>query len=123
MCIISKEMIAFCAQVEGARGDIIEVSPIALQSRCKRVPKEPIPTYSHSWPQRQSVRLKLETNWGRKNGETAIGGRHAMRREILRPGVEYVATGMSLTAVAEHVHSGGAILRRPNILLLMMADM
>ena len=32
MCIISKERIAFCAQVEGLRGEIFAGSPIALQS-------------------------------------------------------------------------------------------
>jgi len=32
MCIISKERIAFCAQVEGTRGEIFAASPIALQS-------------------------------------------------------------------------------------------
>jgi len=34
--------------VEGTRGEIFASSPIALQSRCKRVPNEPIPTYGHS---------------------------------------------------------------------------
>jgi len=29
-----------------------------LESRCKRVPNEPIPMYGHSWPQCQSVCLK-----------------------------------------------------------------
>ena len=29
-----------------------------LQYHCKRVPNEPIPTYGHSWPQRQRVSLK-----------------------------------------------------------------
>jgi len=37
MCIISKERIALCAPVEGTRGEIFTASPIALQSRCKRV--------------------------------------------------------------------------------------
>jgi hypothetical protein len=32
MCIISKERIVFCAQVEGTRGEIFAVSPIPLQS-------------------------------------------------------------------------------------------
>ena len=41
--------------VEGTRGEISAASPIALQSRCWRVPNEPIPTYGHSWPQRQTV--------------------------------------------------------------------
>jgi len=34
--------------VEGTRGEIFAASPMALQSRCKRVPNEPIPTYGHS---------------------------------------------------------------------------
>jgi hypothetical protein len=50
MCIISTERIAFCAQVEGTRGVVFAASPIALQSRCKRVPNEPIPMYGHIWP-------------------------------------------------------------------------
>ena len=33
MCIISKQRIAFCAQVEGTWGEIFTASPIALQSR------------------------------------------------------------------------------------------
>jgi hypothetical protein len=33
MCIISKERIAFCAEVEGTRGEIFAVSPIVLQFR------------------------------------------------------------------------------------------
>ena len=56
--IINQERITFCAQVEGMRGEIFAASPIALQSRCKRVPNESIPTYGHSWPQRQSDRSK-----------------------------------------------------------------
>ena len=32
MCIISKERIAFCVQVEGMQGEIFAASPIALQS-------------------------------------------------------------------------------------------
>ena len=39
--------------VEGTRGEIVAASPIALQSRCQRVPNEPIPTYGHSWQQHQ----------------------------------------------------------------------
>ena len=56
-CIISKERNAFCVQGEGTRGEIFAASPIALQSQCKHVPNESIPTYGHSWPQRQRVRL------------------------------------------------------------------
>jgi len=37
---------------------------------------------------RQSVRLKLETDRARRNGETAIGGRYATRRVVLRPRAE-----------------------------------
>jgi hypothetical protein len=33
MCMVSKERIAFCAQVERTRGEIFAASPIALQSR------------------------------------------------------------------------------------------
>jgi len=36
----------------------------------------------------QSVRLKLETDRARRNGETAIGGRYATRRVVLRPRAE-----------------------------------
>jgi hypothetical protein len=86
--IISKEIIAFCAQVEGTQGEIFVASPIALQSRCKRVPNEPIPTYAHSWPGRQSDRLKSKTNRTRRNGETAISGRYGTRRVELTPAAE-----------------------------------
>jgi len=86
--IISKERIGFWAQVEGTRGEIFAGSPIALQSQCKIAPNEPIPTYSHRWPQCQSVRLKYEKDRARRNGETAIGGRNATRRVVLRPGAE-----------------------------------
>jgi len=41
--------------VEGTRAEIFAVSPIVLQSQCKHVPNEPIPTYSYSWPERQTV--------------------------------------------------------------------
>jgi len=88
MCIISKERIAYCAQVEGMRGEIFAMSPIALQSRCMHVPTEPIPTYGHSWPQRQSVCLKQVTDRARRTGETAIGGRCVTRCVELRPGAE-----------------------------------
>jgi hypothetical protein len=49
MCIISKERIAYYAQVEATRGEGFEVSPIAVQSQGKRLPNELIPTYGHSW--------------------------------------------------------------------------
>jgi hypothetical protein len=108
MCIISKERIAFCQQVEGTRGEIVATSPIALQSRCMRVPNEPIPMYGHSWPQRQSLYLKEETDRARRTGETAFGGRYATRPVVSRLGVEQYATGVSLTALTQHVHSDGA---------------
>jgi hypothetical protein len=50
ICITNKERIAFCAQIEGTRGEVFAVSRIALQSWCKRVPKEPITMYGHSLP-------------------------------------------------------------------------
>jgi len=109
LCIIRKERIAFWAQVEGTRGEIFATSPIALRSRCKCVLNEPIPTYPHSWPQCQSVLLKQETDRARRNGETEIGGRYAMRRVVLRPGMELSAPGVSLTALTERLHSDGAI--------------
>jgi len=59
MCIISKERIAFCAQVEGTLGVVFAASPIALQSRWKRVPNEPIPTYGHSWPSPPECLFKI----------------------------------------------------------------
>jgi hypothetical protein len=59
MCIISKERIAFCAQVEGTRGVVFAVSPITLQSRCKRVPNETISTYGQSWPSPPECSFKI----------------------------------------------------------------
>jgi hypothetical protein len=71
---ISNVRIAFCAQVEGLRGEIVAASPITLQSGCKRIPNDPIPTYDHSWPERQSARLKWETDRARRKSERAIEG-------------------------------------------------
>jgi len=45
------------------------VDRYALQSPCKRVHNEPIPTYGHSWPQRQSVCLKSDADRARRNGD------------------------------------------------------
>jgi len=59
MCIISKERIAFCPQEEGTRGVVFAASPITLQSRCKRVPNEPIPAYGHSWPSPPECSFKI----------------------------------------------------------------
>jgi len=103
MRISSKERIAFCAQVEETRGEIFAVSPIALQSWCKRVPNEPIPTDCHSWPQRQSDHLKWETDRMCRDNETPIGGRyttwrvvlHAQRVVICQQGVSDGSDGVS----------------------------
>jgi len=46
--LISQERISFSAQVEETRGEVFAASPITLRYRCKPVPIEPIPTYSHS---------------------------------------------------------------------------
>jgi len=59
MCIISKEWIAFCAQVEGTPGEVFEVSPTALQPRCQHVPDEPIPMYGHCWPSTPECSFKI----------------------------------------------------------------
>jgi len=74
MRILSKEIIAFGAQVEGIRGEILAESPIALQSRCKRAPNEPMLTYGHSWPQCPSFLSTQESDRTTRNGDTAIRG-------------------------------------------------
>jgi len=88
MCIISQERIAFWALVEGTRGEIFAASPIALQSRRKGVPNEPIPMYGHSWPQHKSDGLKWETDRTRRNRETAIGGQYIMLHVVVTLGAE-----------------------------------
>jgi hypothetical protein len=77
MCIISKERMSFCAQVEGTQGEIFAMSPIALHFLCQRVPNEHIPMYGHSRPQRQSFRLTYVTDRARGDSATAMGGRYA----------------------------------------------
>jgi len=119
MCIMIKERIAFCAQVEGRRGEIFSVSPIALQSQCKEVTTEPSPTYCHSWPQRRSDHLNLETDRMRRDSETVIGGWYSTRHVALTPDAESSATAVSLTALMLRVHSPGADPRGRNISLLM----
>jgi len=119
MCIISKERIGFCTQGERMRGEVFTASPIASQSECKCVPNEWIPTWRHSWPQRQRVCLKDESDRVRTNYETATGGRYATRLMVLAPGAESAATGMSLTALTDRVHSDGAIPPRWKWFLLM----
>jgi len=44
MCMIGKQRIEFCTKVEGTQGVIFATTPIALQSRCKGMPNEPILT-------------------------------------------------------------------------------
>jgi hypothetical protein len=100
---------AFRAQVVGMLRQIFVMSPIALQSKCKRVPNEPIPMYGHSWPQLQSGCLKLETDRAKTQGEIAIGGRYGTGRVVFWPGTEYSATRVSLIALKESIHFDGAI--------------
>jgi len=88
MCIIIKERITFGAQVEGTQGEVFAASPIAVQSQCKRVPNEPIPTYGHSWPSTPECSSKEETDKVRRNGETAMGRQYATRHVVLMPGAE-----------------------------------
>jgi hypothetical protein len=59
MCIISKERIAFNRKVEGMCRLVFAASPIALQSRCKRMPNERIPMYGHSWPSTPDCSFKI----------------------------------------------------------------
>jgi hypothetical protein len=66
MCLIVKERIALGTQVEGTRGEVFAASPIAFQSRCKRVPNEPIPTDGPSWPSTPECSLKI---WHRQSEE------------------------------------------------------
>ena len=120
MSIISKERVAFCTQVEGTQGDIFSASRIALQSWFKRVPNEPIPTFGHSWPPRQIVCAKLETDRTRRNCESAIGGRYAKRRILLKLGPENYATGVSLTSRTKLFHSDRGISPRRKYFLLIV---
>jgi len=69
----------------------------------------PTPEYLFTIGDRQS----------KKTGETAIGGRYAIRHVVLRPDAESSATGVSLTALMECVHSDGAILPGRKYFLLM----
>jgi hypothetical protein len=73
--------------------------------------------------QRQSVRLKLVTNTVRRNGKTAMGGKYATRQVVLTPGTESTATGMSLTALMDRIHSDGAILPGRNYFFLMFCTL
>jgi len=43
---------------EGMLGEFVAASLLALQSRCKQVPNETVPMYSHCWPRRQPECLK-----------------------------------------------------------------
>jgi len=52
----------------------------------------------------------------------AMGGQYSTRRVVLAPGAEYAATGMSLMALSDRVHSDGAIPPRPICVLLMLVQ-
>jgi len=95
MCVISKERIAFCAQVEGMRGEIFAASPIALHSQCKGVPNGPIPTYGDIWPQLQIAYLEQGIDKVKRNSETALRGRYATQRIVLMPGKVISQLGIS----------------------------
>jgi hypothetical protein len=73
MCIFSKQWIAFCTQVEGTRGEVFEVSPIALQSRYKCVPNGPIATYGHSWPSTPECSFKIGDQHSEKKRRNCDG--------------------------------------------------
>jgi hypothetical protein len=74
MCILSRERIAFCAHVEGTRGEVFSASPIVLQSRCKRVPNERIPTYGHSWPSTPECSFQIGDRQSEKKRLNCDGG-------------------------------------------------
>ena len=95
MCVISKERIVFCTQVEGMRGEIFAASPIALYSQCKGVPNGPIPTYGDIWPQLQIAHLKYRIDKVKRNSETALRGRYAMQGIVLMPGRVISQRGIS----------------------------
>jgi len=91
MCINSKESIEYCAQVEGTRGEVFAVSPIALQSRWKRVPNERILMYGHIWPSTPECSFKIgdrhcenrRWNWDERatsNVTRGITARHGSSR-------------------------------------------
>jgi len=88
MCIFRNERIAYWVQLEGTQGESFTVSPNALYSGCKGVTSETIPTYRHSWPQRLSDHLKLETDKTTRNTETPITAQYAKPRGILTAGAE-----------------------------------
>jgi hypothetical protein len=50
MSINSTEGIAFGAQVEGMREEVVETSHIALHLQCKHIPNELIMKYGYSRP-------------------------------------------------------------------------
>jgi len=75
--------------------------------------------YGQSWPQRHSARVQWETDRARRNTESSIGGRYGTRRIVSVPGAEQSATGVSLTARTDRVHSDDAIPPGRNCLLVM----
>jgi hypothetical protein len=67
MWIISKEKIAFCAQVEGMRGATFAASPISLQSQCKCRPNESIPKSGHRSPSTPECSCEIGERQSEKN--------------------------------------------------------
>jgi hypothetical protein len=67
----------------------------------------------------KNVRFKLETDRAERTVETAMGGRYAIRPVVLTLGAESAATGVSLMALTERVHSDGARPSGRKYLLLM----
>jgi hypothetical protein len=58
----------------------------------------------------------------RRIGEAAMGGRFATRWVVLMLGTVEAATGMSLMALTDRVHSDGAISPAQNTVLLMVCN-
>jgi len=119
MGIISKKRLALCLQVDGMWGEMFTALPIALQSRCKHVPNEHIPTCGYSWPQCQCVWSEFDTDKARRHSEAAIGGWYATSCMVLLPGTKKPATGVYLMALTEHILSDAAIPARGKCFLLM----
>jgi hypothetical protein len=93
--------------------------PLHCNPNASAYPMNPFRRMVTVGPQRQIVRLKLETDRARRNCETAMAGRCVTRRMVLPPGAEQAATGMSLMALTDRVHSNGANPPEWNFFLLM----
>jgi hypothetical protein len=70
--------------------------------------------------QRPSVRLQYEIERATTNSETAMGGQYATRPVVLTPGALYAATGKSVTALTDCIHSDEAIAPGQKYFLLMI---